>query len=290
MPLITIGISFYNPGKHFIYAIKSVFAQTFNDWELILIDDGSNDDSLITAQKIEDKRVKVIYDGLHLGLANRLNQISKLARGNFIARMDADDVMHPKRIAEQLKIAMQYDYDVIGTSAYTIDEKSMIRGILKPLYYIENPKILLEKAYFVHPTIFATKAWFMAHKYDDKFVRAEDRELWCSAYKDSKYFNMSEPLYFYRQEGNFSLKKYLRSKMTNIKIIIKHGKKYANYLGRTRLIIINILKMAVYILFTAINKHGKLVEARSMPIDAEEKERVTNVLNIVNYTKIPGLD
>ena len=97
-PRLTIGIAFRNPGKHFELALTSVFSQTFTDWELLLIDDGSDDDSLILARGVRDVRVSVIADGLQLGLPARLNQIALLARGECLARMDADDLMHPDRL------------------------------------------------------------------------------------------------------------------------------------------------------------------------------------------------
>ena len=100
--LVTIAIPFYNPGPAFEDAIKSVFAQTYTNWELLLVNDGSTDDSLEKALAIKDSRVQVINDGKNLGLGARLNQIAQLASGEYLARMDADDIMHPERIENKL--------------------------------------------------------------------------------------------------------------------------------------------------------------------------------------------
>ena len=87
--LVSIGIPFYNSEKYLADAIKSVLKQTYSKLELILIDDGSNDSSLKIAKEFEkaDKRIRVISDGENLGLPKRLNQLSKMSRGYYYARM-----------------------------------------------------------------------------------------------------------------------------------------------------------------------------------------------------------
>src|SRR4030066_138114 len=91
-PLVTVGIPFFNNQDTLPDAIRSIFAQSFQDWELLLLDDGSTDGSLQIAQSIDDPRVRVISDGCNRKLPARLNQIIDLARGQYIARMDADDL------------------------------------------------------------------------------------------------------------------------------------------------------------------------------------------------------
>ncbi|MCW1511070.1 glycosyltransferase family 2 protein, partial [Acinetobacter baumannii] len=98
--MISIGIPFYNAENFLANAIQSVINQSFKDWELILVDDGSTDKSLDIAREFEkkDNRIKVISDGLNLKLPARLNQIITISKYDFIARMDADDIMHPDRL------------------------------------------------------------------------------------------------------------------------------------------------------------------------------------------------
>src|SRR5690606_12105870 len=86
-PVVTIGIPFFNPGPLIEDAVRSVFSQTFSDWELILLDDGSTDESLRRVQQIRDPRVKVYSDGRNKGLVTRLNEITQLASGKYLARM-----------------------------------------------------------------------------------------------------------------------------------------------------------------------------------------------------------
>src|SRR3954468_15780628 len=103
-PRVTIGLPFVNSGETLPNAIRSVFAQTYDDWELILCDDGSTDISLEIARSVRDARVRVLSDGKNVGLPCRLNQIAAVARGEMLARMDADDLMHPNRIAAQVAL------------------------------------------------------------------------------------------------------------------------------------------------------------------------------------------
>ena len=99
-PVITVGISYRNPGPYFRLALQSVFAQTFEDWELILLDDGSTDGSADMAHSIRDSRVRSLSDGHSRGLNARLNELTSLAQAPYFARMDADDVLHPERLKE----------------------------------------------------------------------------------------------------------------------------------------------------------------------------------------------
>src|SRR5271157_3722803 len=112
---VTIGLPAFNARPYLELALRSIFAQTFRDWELIIIDDGSSDGSPELLHCLDDERVRVIADGQHLGLGARLNQIVGMARGRYIARMDADDLMHPERLQTQLDYLLQHPrVDVVG--------------------------------------------------------------------------------------------------------------------------------------------------------------------------------
>src|ERR1039458_8099996 len=128
-PKVSIAICFRNPGRDLDVALKSVFAQTFEDWELILLDDGSTDGSLEFVKSLSDDRVRVFSDGLARMLPVRLNQSVALARAPFYFRMDADDVMHPDRIAVQYDELKRRSGDiVIGSAAYSIDIHNRVVG------------------------------------------------------------------------------------------------------------------------------------------------------------------
>src|SRR4051794_20441310 len=104
MPRVTIGIPFHDEERFLEQAITSVLRQSFADFELLLIDDGSTDRSLEIARSFDDPRIEVTADGRRRFLAARLNEITRRARGELIARMDGDDVAHPERLSRQLAL------------------------------------------------------------------------------------------------------------------------------------------------------------------------------------------
>lgn len=212
--MLTIGIPFYNAEKYFAFAIESVLSQTYKDWELILLNDGSSDNSLSIAKKFaeQDSRINVISDGKNKGLGARLNELAALSNGEYIARMDADDIMHPKRLETQLQILKDNpNIDVLGTNAYVIDENDLVFG----MRYRENSG-LIKVEHFIHPTIMAKKQWFVDNPYDEKAIRIEDAELWYRTKNKNNFMIINEPLLFYREFGGEYYKKYfLASKCKN---------------------------------------------------------------------------
>jgi len=207
---LTIGISFKNPGEYFQLALQSVFAQTFSNWELVLMDDGSTDCSLALAKSIKDERVRVYSDGESRGLNVRLNQMIHLAQTPYFFRMDADDIMHPQRLEKQYQVLLQHDEDtVIGTGAYSINNNSHVVG-LKPSR--RNQKSGFDARHsFLHPTVAASTSWFCKNLYSDYFIynRAQDAELWCRTTNKTKFINLPEPLIFYREHGTSSFSNYI---------------------------------------------------------------------------------
>jgi len=212
---ITIGLPFYNAEKHLELAIKSVFAQTYQDWELLLIDDGSTDTSLEIAQSINDPRVTVYSDGNNKKLAARLNEIVKLAKYDYIARMDADDIMDPNRLSAQIKILEDNpQFDLVSTGLFSISNTNRLMGYRGKNW--ENPtfdEILHKKTGIMHPSLIARKAWFERNKYNENLKLGQDTELWFRTSKnnDLKIKIISDPLFMYREEGNVTKKKLLRA-------------------------------------------------------------------------------
>src|ERR1700730_5321173 len=101
-PVLTIGLPMYNAGAFLEPALQSIFAQTFQDWELILVDDSSDDGSTELLRFIHDSRVRLLKNGPRRGLAARLNQIVRAARAPYLARMDADDMLDDSRLERQV--------------------------------------------------------------------------------------------------------------------------------------------------------------------------------------------
>lgn len=286
---VTIAISFHNPGEFFEDAIRSVFAQTYGDWELLLVDDGSTDGSLQLAQQVSDERVRIFSDGKNLGLAYRLNQIAALAQGVYIARMDADDIMHPNRIAEQLAEAEKSEADIIGSDAYSIDIHSNVVGYRRSLQKVSKPAELLEKTLFLHPTVFARRKWFRENLYDTGFKRAQDRELWCRSFGQYTYSNIPKPLLYYREVGKYSFTRYVEHKYENIMIILRYGRGMAGVVTMLMLMLKEALKVVSYGFYRILGKEDVLVRARSEALPHDSLLNAQQTIDGIRNTKIPGI-
>jgi len=213
---ISVGIPIYNAENYLEDAIKSVLAQTYKYWELILINDGSNDKSLEIAKKFEriDSRIRVISDGFNKKLPSRLNQIIDESKYQYIARMDADDIIHPERLEIQIKfLENNPDYDLVSTGMVSIDNDSQVYGYRNvDQVYTDFKK--LEKTYpIVHASVLAKKNWYVRNNYNTNYPRSEDYELWCRAIanKDLKIAVLPDLLYYYREEGSLSSSKIIKS-------------------------------------------------------------------------------
>lgn len=223
---VTIAIPFYNAQKYILSAIKSVLAQTYTNWELILIDDGSTDGSLEIARSVTDSRIRVISDGKNLKLAARLNQVTQLAKYDYIARMDADDLIPYDRIEKQVKYLDNHpEIDLVTTGIISITNDE------SPVYYrcSETETIthnqLLKRNTVVHPAIMARKSWYLRNKYDESLTVAQDYDLWLRASygSDLKLAFIMDPLYYYREEGNITLRKSIRAGHNRYIMLSKYG-------------------------------------------------------------------
>jgi glycosyltransferase involved in cell wall biosynthesis len=209
-PRVSVGIAFKDPGAYFPLAIKSVFCQTFQDWELILVDDGSTDGSAAFARSLNDERVRVYSDGMHRNLNVRLNEMVALARAPIFVRMDADDVMLPSRLERQYELLLSMGPNtVLGSGAYSIDANSELQGLRRTR--LKQARGFGVRHAFIHPTVAAHTEWFRRNPYSETFIyhRAQDAELWCRTIAFSKFVVTPEPLLFYREDGPLSFERYL---------------------------------------------------------------------------------
>lgn len=291
--LITIGIPFYKDRDTLSYAIKSVQKQTWKNFELILLDDGGNDGSLEVANKfLDDPRIRIVSDGQNKGLPQRLNELIDMANGKYFARMDADDIMHPHRIEKQVEyLEAHNEVDVLGTGAYSINNKNIVLGMKKPKPSDFTVYDLFRQTAVMHPTVMAKTSWYRKHKYstDIRSVRAEDFELWCRSWEDTNFYNLKECLMFYR-EGN-SIKKSIRNQILTYKnsayIISKYGKKYVSNFVVYKLQLKYYIKIFVYIVLAKTNTmdfvFARIIGKRYLVIDENTRSVAQKELNKIIY-------
>lgn len=277
--LITVGIPFYNSACFLKDAIQSVINQTYTDWRLILIDDGSTDTSLSVASSFIDSRIEIISDGQNRGLVYRLNQLIEICDTKYLARMDSDDIMHPERLKLQLEYMQEHPkIDVLGTFAYSIDINNVIKGVLKKKIKPMSIEDVFQNQCFIHPTVLVKIEWYKGSFYSPNYVRMEDKELWVRKIEDSVFRNLDLPLLFYREVGIPYLSKYLKSARGD-RMLIKNVANISK-LYRINLLIKSYLKSSIYILFSLFSCQNYLIKWRSCPINAETQNKATEELEI----------
>ena len=226
-PNVSIGIPFYNAEIFLGNTIKSIIAQQYSCWELILVDDGSSDNSLNIAKYYAniDSRIKVISDGENKKLPARLNQLISESNGAYVARMDADDIMHPQRLEKQLQfLEKNKHYDLVSSGLISIDSQNKVKGFRCVSQLYDEFSSLNLSYPIVHPSVMARKSWYERNQYSLAYPRAEDFELWTRAItnKDFKMAVLPDLLLYYREEGNLSIDKIINSYKDTLKIYSKH--------------------------------------------------------------------
>jgi glycosyltransferase involved in cell wall biosynthesis len=288
---VTIGIPFRNARRTLADAVRSVFAQTHGDWELLLVDDGSSDGSSDVVRGVEDPRVRLTVDGRRLGLCARLNQIAAAARGACLARMDADDLMHPERIARQLEhLRANPGVDLVDTAIVTVDDDLTPLGIRGERPLDPRPEAVLRDGLLIHPTITGRTEWFRRNPYDGRFVRAEDRELWVRTCATTAFARLREPLFFYREAPRGNLANYLRTERTVRDVLRRYGPPLVGAERTRRLLIRSRLKSMAYLLGTRFGVQGRLIRRRNRALAPPEAQEARRVLAEIWQTVVPGLE
>lgn len=255
MALITIGLPVYNAELFIRDAIQSILNQTYSDFKLLIVDDGSTDNSIEIINSFNDNRIELLIDKKNLGLPSRLNQIAALTTTKYLARMDSDDIMHPDRIAMQLEILNTNDkIDVLGTNVISINEFNIIQGIRNPIMEHKLTPCIV----FIHPTITAKTEWFRKNLYDVKAIRVEDADLWNRTYKTSNFQRVETPLLFYREFGSQYYKKYFKG-MPSMFYLIGKEKSMSQIIITVKY----LFKGLAYYVFHKLGDEKKLINRRN---------------------------
>jgi hypothetical protein len=200
-PEVSVIMAVRDGGVFLAEAIASIRAQSYHDWELIVVDDGSTDgsDAVLQAAARSESRLRVIRQE-QLGLVAALNRAVSVACGKYLARMDADDRAQPERLGRQRAfMAAHTEVGVLGTAVRRI---GAARGVWqRPVHDADLRAALLFEAPFAHPTVMMRRSvWEAAagEGYREDFRAAEDIDLWERLAPHTKFANLTEPLLDYR--------------------------------------------------------------------------------------------
>jgi len=209
-PLVSIVLPVYNGEKYLKASLDSVLAQTYQNWELVIINDGSTDDTENLILDYQDKRIRYLPNESNKGIIISLNRGLQESNGVFIARLDADDIALPYRIEKQVEfLSDNPDYDLCGSYFQTIDSNGrLLKNVAFPANNRDAQSYLLLHNCFCHSAIMMRSNIAKELKYDEKFQVCEDYDLWYRISRRGKILNLPLFMTLYRvHDNNMSTRK-----------------------------------------------------------------------------------
>jgi len=202
-PLVSVIMAMRDSADTIANAVRSIQWQTLEDWELIVIDDGSSDASASIVRALNDSRIRLVCEATGAGLATRLNQAVALARADYIARMDADDICFPERLARQLaRLRQEPKLDLLGCGAVVFAEDAQLRGELTVgLTQQEITARPFRGFPLPHPTWCGRAEWFRSNPYDARLMKTQDQDLLLRTFGHSRFAALDDVLIGYRQDA-----------------------------------------------------------------------------------------
>jgi glycosyltransferase involved in cell wall biosynthesis len=199
MNKVSVILPVYNAEIYVKEAIESILSQTYYNFELIIINDGSTDNSETIINSFNDQRIKYIKHLINKGLIFSLNEGIRISTGDYIARMDADDISLKNRFQEQINFFEQHkSIDICGTSFYQMNKRK--RKIIMPSSNEDIKVKILFGSPICHPSVMIRKRVFLENKdyYNNNFPGMEDYKLWIDLLLDYRFHNLKKPLLKYR--------------------------------------------------------------------------------------------
>ena len=198
-PKVTVLMPIYNGETYLKKAIDSILSQTFQEFEFLIINDGSADKSIEVIKSYSDPRIRLIENEINLGLIATLNKGIDLARGKYIARMDQDDISLPERFARQIAFMDAHpEVGVCGTWAKIIDDTGRIVSSRRTPKGKAAHRLCWRPTPFIHPSCMLRSALLKEYHYRSGFPHAEDYDLWLRLCQKTQFANIGEYLFLYR--------------------------------------------------------------------------------------------
>ena len=203
-PRVSVLMPVHNGERFVEEAVESILGQTFGDYEFIILDDGSTDDTGAILRRCADPRIVRIDQG-HSGLAASLNRGLSVARGDYIARMDSDDRALPERLEREVAFLDRHpEVGIVGTAFRPIDQNGRVGELRRlPQEHIDIRWASLLANPFAHPTVAFRRDLLDRHglSYDGWLAAVEDYDLWTRMLRHTRGANLREPLLHYREHG-----------------------------------------------------------------------------------------
>jgi glycosyltransferase involved in cell wall biosynthesis len=223
-PLVSVIMSVYNGEKYLKECIESILNQTYKNFEFLIIDDNSKDNSYNILKEYAEKepKIKLFKNDQNMGLTKNLNFLILKSKGEYLARMDADDISFKNRLESQINfIKSNEDIDILGSFAIDIDEEGKEKNLRKvPITLSEIKNILPKVNPIIHPTVLMKKSSLKKiNFYNEKYRTSQDYELWYRAIANNlNLYNMPEPLIYYRVNNDYYKRKSWKYRINDFKL------------------------------------------------------------------------
>lgn len=284
LPAVSVIMSIRDSAATVNSAVRSLIGQTFTDWELVLIDDGSRDDGAARAAKFNDPRIRIIRHEEPRGLACRLNEAVCLARGEIIARMDADDICYPERLYVQASfLESNSNIDLVASKALVFRRQGEIVGVMSPP--ITHGEIIAHpyKGFmFPHPTWCGKTSWFRKHQYDEAMWITQDQELLLRTAAFSRFAAIDKLLLGYRKE-HISLSKSMHGRMLYSRAVWKHARQSGGQTYAVAQIALHFTKLATETAAMSFGAEEWLLKQKLESLTPEEATRWRAVWDEISH-------
>lgn len=236
MPKVSVLMPVYKTKEVYLReAIESILAQTFEDFEFLILDDCPEDDREQIVKSYKDKRIKYFKNERNLGITPSRNKLIDMAEGEYLAVFDHDDISLPKRFAKEVAYLDEHpDVGVVSCWYRRIPSNELIKN---PVNNKEIEICLLDNCFLLHPACMIRKLVLASNnvKYDEKYTPAEDYALFGSLIGKTKFHNLSEVLFVYRKHEDNTSKIYAdKINLARDAIRLKLAESNPNLLAQTK--------------------------------------------------------
>jgi glycosyltransferase involved in cell wall biosynthesis len=266
-PVVSVIMSMRNGASTVSAAVRSVLMQTLRDWEMIVIDNGSSDRSGDIVEGFQDGRIRLVRETRSAELAARLNQAVILTQGEFIARMDADDICFPGRLAWQVaRLRDDPQLDLIGCGAVVFTSEGRLVGEM-PVGHDHQDIVARPFVGFPlpHPTWCGRASWFRNNPYNAELRYAEDQDLLLRSFRHTRLGGLDKVLLGYRQD-QLVLKKLIPGRATFAKSVWRNGLATGELLPALAGIVDHAAKGMTDVATLALGLHRQMQLRRLKPV------------------------
>lgn len=288
--MVSVGMPVYNCAETVGSAIRSILNQSYENWELLIVDDGSVDGTVEVARSFTDARIKIFADGEHQGLVARLNQAVAMSGGEYFARMDGDDVAFPERLRRQVEFLVENGHvNLMGCGVMVFGVQGAALGTRR---VAETHEEICRRPWagfqLPHPTWMGRREWFRAHPYDAEATRAEDQVLLLRNYGSSCFACVPEILQGYC-EGELVLRKILRGRLSFTMAMFWEFWRRGEYLTALGGTLEQCAKGLLDVLAISTGLDYRILRHRARPVAAEIVKRWSEVWTQVQEQRQPTL-